>query len=102
LVGEYEHSHANDCGCSGVGAEVIDTLIASSWWTVPVQRESTLHRITRFTRNAQLLVSFGSSEAFVDLVPVDGVPPGGEVVWPLVLVLEGVSVFPAVVAEVGV
>jgi hypothetical protein len=47
-------------------------------------------------------VRFGSGEALVDLVPVDGVPPGGEVVWALVLVLEVVGVLPDVVAEDGV
>jgi hypothetical protein len=49
-----------------------------------------------------LLVGFGVGEALVDLVPVDGVPPGGEVVGALVLVLQVVSVLPDVVAEDGV
>src|SRR5271170_5200025 len=44
----------------------------------------------------------GGGEALVDLVPVDGVPPGGEVVGALVLVLEVVGVLPDVVAEDGV
>ena len=44
----------------------------------------------------------GGGEALVDFVPVDGVPPGGEVVGALVLVLEVVGVLPDVVAEDGV
>ena len=41
-------------------------------------------------------------EALVDLLPVDGVPPGGEVVRATVVVLEVVGVLPDVVAEDGV
>ena len=38
-------------------------------------------------------------EAFVDLVPVDDVVEGGDVVGLTVLVVEGVGVFPHVEAE---
>jgi len=41
-------------------------------------------------------------EALVDLGPVDGVPPGGEIFGAAVLVLEVVGVLPDVVAEDGV
>src|SRR5580704_6753544 len=51
---------------------------------------------------AGLLVALGGGEALVDLIPVDGVPPGGEVVRSPVVVLEVVSVLPDVVAEDGV
>ncbi len=40
----------------------------------------------------------GVGEALVDLVPVDGIPPGFEVVGALVLVLEVVGVLPHIVA----
>src|SRR5271170_3802822 len=53
-------------------------------------------------KSARLLVSLCGGEAHVDLVPVDGVPPGGEIVGALVLVLEVVGVLPDVVAEDGV
>src|SRR5271155_3576216 len=41
----------------------------------------------------------GLFEAGVDFVPVDGVPPGGEVVGPAVLILQVIGVLPHVVAE---
>ena len=44
----------------------------------------------------------GVGEALVDFVPVDDVPPGGEVVGAAVVVLEVVGVLPDVVAEDGV
>jgi len=50
----------------------------------------------------RLFVAFCGYEALVDLFPVDGVPPGSEVVGALVLVLEVVCVLPDVVAEDGV
>jgi len=50
----------------------------------------------------QIMKPKGGGEALVDLVPVDGVPPGGEVVGAPVLVLEVVGVLPDVVAEDGV
>src|SRR6266436_3648609 len=49
-----------------------------------------------------LFVTLCGGEALVDLVPVDGVPPGREVVGTAVLVLEVVGVLPDVVAEDGV
>src|ERR1035441_7659840 len=48
------------------------------------------------------LLGFCGGEAFVDLVPVDDVPPCGEVVGAAVLVLQVVGVLPDVVAEDGV
>ena len=53
-----------------------------------------------WSRAKELLL--GGFEALVDLVPVDDVPPGGEVVGTLVLVLQVVGVLPDVVAEDGV
>jgi hypothetical protein len=50
----------------------------------------------------RLLVALGGGEALVDFVPVDGIPPGGEVVGAAVLVFEVVGVLPDVVAEDGV
>ena len=41
-------------------------------------------------------------EALVDLVPVNRSPPGGEIVRPLVLVLEVVGMLPDVVGQDGV
>jgi len=41
------------------------------------------------------------SEAPIDLVPVDVVPPGDEIVGSLVLVFQVVGVLPDVVAEDG-
>src|ERR1039458_7737576 len=49
-----------------------------------------------------LLVGLGVGEALVDFVPVDDVPPGGEVVWPAVVVFQVVGVLPDIVAEDGV
>src|ERR1039457_3634748 len=49
-----------------------------------------------------LLAGLGVGEALVDLVPVDGVPPGGEVVGAAVVVFQVVGVLPDVVAEDGV
>src|ERR1700735_2983135 len=46
-----------------------------------------------------LLLPFGDSEALVDLVPVHDIPPGREIVGPLVLILEVVGVLPDVVAQ---
>src|ERR1017187_5848224 len=48
------------------------------------------------------LLRFGFGKAFVDLVPVDDVPPRGEVVGAAVVVLQVVGVLPDVVAEDGV
>jgi len=45
------------------------------------------------------LLALGGGEALIDLVPVDGVPPGGEVLWAAVLVLEVVGVLPDIVAK---
>jgi hypothetical protein len=44
----------------------------------------------------------GVGETLVDFVPVDDVPPGGEVVGAAVVVLEVVGVLPNVVADDGV
>src|ERR1700679_2994763 len=41
-------------------------------------------------------------EALVYFVPIDGSPPGGEVVGTLVLVLEVVGVLPDIVAQDGI
>jgi hypothetical protein len=46
--------------------------------------------------------AFGEGEAAVDFVPVDDVPPGGQIVGAAVLVLEIVGVLPDIVAEDGV
>jgi len=54
-----------------------------------------------FAVEAGYFGGFGGGEAFVDFAPVDGVPPGGEVVGTLVLVFEVVGVLPDVVAEDG-
>ena len=45
---------------------------------------------------------FEGREAFVDFVPVDGVPPGREIFGTAVVVLQVVGVLPDVVAEDGV
>src|ERR1035441_5110626 len=47
-------------------------------------------------------LAFGDGKALVDFVPVDDVPPGGEVVWAAVLVLEVVGVLPNVVKQDGI
>src|ERR1017187_9184303 len=43
-----------------------------------------------------------NGEAAVDLVPVDHVPPGGEIVGAAVLILEVVGMLPDIVAEDGI
>jgi hypothetical protein len=45
-----------------------------------------------------LFVALCGGKTLVDLFPIDGVPPGGEVVGALVLVFEVVGVLPDVVA----
>ena len=47
-------------------------------------------------------MGFGCGEAVVDGLPVDDVPPCGEVIWPAVVVGEVVGVLPDVVAKDGV
>src|ERR1017187_7988443 len=49
-----------------------------------------------------LLAGLGVGEALVDFVPVDNVPPRGEVVGAAVVVFQVVGVLPDVVAEDGV
>src|ERR1035438_7753349 len=46
--------------------------------------------------------AFGYGEAAVDFVPVDNVPPGGEIVGAAVLVLQIVGVLPDVVEQDGI
>src|ERR1700684_4393791 len=45
---------------------------------------------------------FEGGVAFVDLVPVDGVPPGGQIFGAAVVVFQVVGVLPDVVAEDGI
>src|SRR5271170_1774371 len=48
------------------------------------------------------LSGFEGGEAFVDFVPVDGVPPGGEIFGTAVVVFQVVGVLPDVVAKDGI
>src|SRR5665811_904623 len=60
---------------------------------------------TMLAGHGRLLDGFAGFEggvAFVDLVPVDDVPPGGEIFGTAVVVFQVVGVLPDVVAEDGV
>src|ERR1700733_14596753 len=93
--------HCTTAGGFAPGSEDVD-LSGAAWGLRSKEKGCPGGQPSLLLVGVGLLGGFGGGEALVDLVPVDGVPPGGEVVGALVLVFEVVGVLPDVVAEDGV
>src|SRR5579883_115244 len=102
------HLRRNDAGLA-VGASRVGFGCATGWLRVIWERRSGPRSrmwhgssLRLRQRLAHLCLLPGLFEAFVDFVPVDDVPPCGEIFRTAVLVFQVIGVLPDIVAEDGV